>query len=457
MARISKRNKAQSHDSESPQMETPLPGQPERKESRLYKGVWGVLAVELLRLAVGGIFLFSGFVKAIDPWGSVYKFGEYLSVFGFSEFDWILPFMSFTLSTAEFMLGVFMVLGIYRRFTPFAMLLAMTVMLPLTGYLAITDAVPDCGCFGDAIVLGNWTTFFKNLLLVPAILYLCAFNRRVKNIYGFAVQWLVAFFSLTYALVVAFVGYYYQPMFDFRPYPVGSHISQQPAADGASDAANYQFVYEKDGNRATFTIDSLPDDTWTFVDRKLRPGVRQSSASAEGVAITQADGDPADGVIRDSGEQLLFIFSDMKAVGISYTYLINEIYDYAESHGIDVVGLTSAGEEEIEEWNDLSMASYTLYTVDDSVLKMIARGNPAVVYLKDGRVKWKRTLQSVSMELISSSREMADIAADFDARKWLYGLTSTYIMAMVLLLIVNRTHLLWKIRIKSNNKTKNKA
>ena len=122
-----------------------------------------------------------------------------------------------------------------------------------------------------------------------------------------------------------------------------------------------------------------------------------------------------------------------------------------------MVGLTSASEEEIEEWNDLSMASYALFTVDDSVLKMIARGNPAVVYLKDGRVKWKRTLQSVSMELISSSREMADIAADFDARKWLYGLTSTYIMAMVLLLIVNRTHLLWKIRIKSNNKTKNKA
>ena len=99
------------------------------------------MTVLLLRLVAGGVFAFSGFAKAIDPWGSVYKFGEYFAAFGFADFEWSLLFLAVSAATVEFMLGVFMILGIYRRFTPAMMLLAMVVMLPLTGYLAITDAV----------------------------------------------------------------------------------------------------------------------------------------------------------------------------------------------------------------------------------------------------------------------------------------------------------------------------
>ena len=426
-----------------------------RNESRLYSGLWGVLIVLLLRLVVGGVFAFSGFVKAIDPWGSVYKFGEYLSVFGFENFEWILLFLAVALATAEFMLGVFVLLGLYRRFAPAMLLVVMAVMIPLTGYLAITDKVVDCGCFGDAITLGNTATFVKNLLLLPAILYLCAFNHRVKNVYGFAVQWIVAFLTMAYAMAVAFAGYYYQPMLDFRPYPVGSRLVQPTT--NVNEGDNFVFIYEKNGERASFSIDSLPDDSWTFVDRALKPGVKSSDTASEGLLLTTIAGEPVDSVIMASGEQLLFVFPDMAKVGISYTYLINEIYDYAQSHGVGVVGLTSATAEEVAGWNDLSMASYKLYNVDDSELKMLARGNPAVVYLKDGIVEWKRTLQSISMDLITSNSEIEDVASDFNSSKWLSWLTSTYAIAMILLLIVNRTHLLLKIRIKSNNKKKNKA
>ena len=133
------------------------------------------------------------------------------------------------------------------------------------------------------------------------------------------------------------------------------------------------------------------------------------------------------------------------------------MYDYAQSHGISVIGITSASEAELDEWNDLSMASYELYHADDSQIKMLARGNPAVVYLKDGKIEWKRTLQSMSMDVISADEDMDSLASDFDARKWLGGLTFTYIAAMLLLLIINRTHLLWKIRQKRRVKKENKA
>ena len=152
--------------------------------SKLYGSLWGPAIVWLLRLMVGAVFLFSGFTKGIDPWGSIYKFDEYLRSFGFYDYNGLLTFMAFSVSAVEFMLGAFMLLGIYRRFTPWAMLAMMTVMVPLTLYIAITNDVADCGCFGDAITLSNWGTFWKNVALTVALVYLVIFNRKVKNIYG---------------------------------------------------------------------------------------------------------------------------------------------------------------------------------------------------------------------------------------------------------------------------------
>lgn len=433
------------------------------RQIKLYKGAWGLTTVLLLRFVVGGVFVFSGFVKAIDPWGSVYKFGEYLTAFGLSDFDGLLLMMAVAVATAEFMLGVFTVVGAYRRFAPVAMLLMMAAMLPLTLYLAVSDIVGNCGCFGDAVVMSNWAAFWKNVALTLGICYLVRYNKKVKNLYGFAVQWIVGFLSLAYALLIAFAGYYYQPLIDFRPYTVGSVLKQNAGdkdAESRDEGENYVFVYEKGGERRDFSIDSLPDASWTFVDRHIKPDVLAGNHSESDdlhIAILDKDFQPADSVILTEGEQLLFLFPDMKDVGVSYTYLINEMYDYAQSHGISVIGITSASEAELDEWNDLSMASYELYHADDSQIKMLARGNPAVVYLKDGKIEWKRTLQSMSMDVISADEDMDSLASDFDARKWLGGLTCTYIAAMLLLLIINRTHLLWKIRQKRRVKKENKA
>lgn len=428
-----------------------------------FKGTFGVMAVLLTRLLVGGVFAFSGFTKAIDPWGSVYKFGEYFAVFGFSDYQWMLLFLAVAVATVEFMLGVFMVLGIYRRFTPVMMLLSMIVMLPLTGYIAVTDAVSHCGCFGDALVLGNWATFVKNLVLTPLIVYLCVCNNRVKNVYGFAVQWIVALFSVAYALVLAFIGYYMQPLIDFRPYPIGTKLvsSYEPREE-----VEFEFIYEKGGVQRTFTIDSLPDDTWEFVDRhEIKPMPHADGSAADAIAITDFEKHPADSVLMATGEQLLLLFPDLKRVGIAYTYLINEMHDYAWSHGVSVVGLTSDDAAAVADWNDLSMAAYPMYSIDDSTLKMIARGNPAVVYLRDGVVQWKRTLQSISMEYITKEMDMDGIGSDFNQSKWLNMLAIGYLVLMVGLLVLNRTHLLvlfswkrlfrvWKLRKESKTAEK---
>lgn len=417
------------------------------KINNFFNSFWGKTCILLLRLAVGGVFIFSGFVKALDPWGSIYKFGEYLQIFGLGDYAWILLFAAISVATVEFLLGIFTILGLYRHFTPIAMAAMMVVMLPLTLYLAVTDKLVDCGCFGDAVTLSNWASFWKNVALTAAIVILIVYNRRLKNVYGYAVQWIAALFSIVYILVIAFAGYYYQPLIDFRPYPIGTDISKMQNSTESVDENDFIFVYEKNGVRQDFTIDSLPDDSWEFVDRyESNTAKAPDSESDNYIGILNAHDEPVDSILQGSGEQILLLFPDLKTVGISYTYLINDIYDYAQSHGVDIIGLTAGTESDLAEWNDISMAAYQLYLTDDSQIKMIARGNPSVVYLKDGVVKWKRTLQSISMDSIANIDGLEQLSSDFNPQQWIKAATLTYIIFMFCLLLINRTHVVFRLR-----------
>lgn len=426
--------------------------------NKLYGGLWGTAIVWMLRLVVGAVFVFSGFTKGIDPWGSIYKFDEYLRAFGFYDYRGLLTFMAFSVSAVEFVLGVFLLFGIYRRFTPWAMTAMMAVMLPLTCYIAVTDNVADCGCFGDAVTLSNWGTFWKNVALTVGLVYLIMFNSRVKNIYGFAVQWIVAMLTFVYILLVAWLGYSFQPLVDFRPFPVGTVIS----GEDVEAADEYAFIYEKNGVKQEFSLDSLPDDTWTFVDRM--PLSRQTSdtvavdvALHRPIAVFDTTYVAVDDVILDRGEQLLLLFPSLSDVVIPFTYRINEICDFCRKHDIDVVGLTSDGKAEIDEWNDLSMADYPMYVMDDSELKMLARGNPAAVMLRDGTVVWKRTMQSMNVDYIDEAENIDEVAGDVELRHVLYFITLLYLSAMLLVLVVNRTHLVVKFSLRRVRKSRKKA
>ena len=130
------------------------------------------VAVEVCRLFLAALFLFSGTVKAIDPVGGAIKIGDYLTSFGL---DSLLPFkeiFSFGLAALEFSLGACVLLGAYRKYTSIVLFVFMLFMTPLTLYLALFNPVSDCGCFGEALILTNWQTFYKNIVLLAASLVL---------------------------------------------------------------------------------------------------------------------------------------------------------------------------------------------------------------------------------------------------------------------------------------------
>lgn len=404
---------------------------------------WVIAAVVvLMRLVVGGIFAFSGFVKAIDPWGTYYKVTEYLLTLGWDSLASQALFIAFALPVIELMLGVAIVVGAYRRSSPIAALAFMAVMLPLTLWLAVTNAVPDCGCFGDALVLTNWATFGKNVLLALGALFLLLFGRKVPGVFGPAVQWMVMAATFIAAMAIAWPGYLTQPLIDYRPYPIGTRlVSTQPSVD----EDNYLFIYEKDGQQQEFTIDSIPDedDGWTFVDRREIPGKSTQLQTGErALAVSDHGTDAADEVLSND-RLLLLLFPDLPEVSIATTFVINELTDKARADSVQVYGLTSATDAQMADWIDISMADYPLLVADDSDIKMIARGNPAVVYVKDGMIQWKRTLNSISADALhDTSLTIDNLSNDLDPRGYLKRIALYYALALVVILVLNRTHLL---------------
>ena len=426
---------------------------------------WCRLLTVLMRLTVGGVFVFSGFTKGVDPWGTFYKVNDYFIALGMDQWGGTALFVAVALAALEFMLGVAIVVGAYRRSSLWIALLLMLVMTPLTLWLAVTGAVPDCGCFGDAWHLSNWATFGKNLLLLLGIIYLMMFNLSLRGVYGPAVQWMVMAASFAFIMAVAYYGYFTQPLIDYRPYPVGtrlvsSTVDEQDNGEGEDD---FIFVYAKDGEEHEFTIDSLPDesDGWEYVTRyhARRPHgkvIVQNGQNDNSIAIMDENGnDITLNVLADSRRTVLLLFPDLSQVGVVNSFALNELNDAALVADAEVIGLTPATPNQIEHWQDLSMASYPIHYMDDSELKMVARGNPAVVYVEDGVIKWKRTLSS--LEDIDQPMELGEMGKDYDADSILTSLTTAFIVVLLVILAINRTHLLVRyFMIKRRNKAKNK-
>lgn len=414
---------------------------------KIAKKKWNRTLVWLLRVALGCTFMFSGLTKAIDPWGGFYKFAEYCNVYGFESLGSASLGLSFALAALEFMLGVFVLTGAFRRGAPVLLIGMMAVMLPITLDLAFTDRVPHCGCFGDALVISNWASFWKNVALTAGLVYLTFFNRRVHGIYGPAVNWVVGVISFTFVASVAYNGYFKQPLVDFSPYHVGSQLGVSASADG--DAADMVFVYKKDGEEKEFSLDSVPDeeDGWEFVERHYKKGKEPNDSSAtQPLAIYDNGVEVTEDVLPDTGKVVMFLFPDLRGVNISYSFDLNEIYAHATEQGYQVFSVTSSSTDDIKWWNDISMAAYHTYRMDDSELKTIARGNPAVVLVENGKMVWKRTLASLDEDKVRvADSPVAQYNSDYQRDEVMSGLVRLFLLALLLLFVLNRTHVLVRL------------
>lgn len=350
---------------------------------------------EVCRLLIAVVFIFSGFVKAIDPVGNAIKIGDYLTAFGM---DMLLPFKTiaaFNLSAIEFLLGVTMLLGVYRRYTSFLVLAFMVVMTPLTLYLALFNPVSDCGCFGEALVITNWQTFFKNIVLLSAAVFVFIHHRKLYRVFSFKAYWFVVVWTYLYCVGFSYWNYNHLPLIDFRPYKVGANIPELMAIpEGApTDEYKYSFIYEKGGVKKEFSLDDYPanDSTWTFVESKTVLVKEGYHPPVSDFMVFDAHGeDVSRSLLEDNNGILLLIADKLEEASDERIDEINDLYDYAHDKHKPFYCITGSSQEAIDYWIERTGAEYPFLHADEVLLKTIIRSNPGLVLMKNGTIlkKW---------------------------------------------------------------------
>ncbi len=352
----------------------------------------------LSRMILGIVFIFSGFVKIVDPLGSAYKLGDYFYAFklGFLEFT-ALPLGIF-LAAFELVLGIVLILGYRRRVVFLVLMWFMSFFTLLTFILAIFNPVSDCGCFGDALILTNWQTFFKNMVLMVFVLLLY-FQRKAEDESDHRVgEWIVIAGLFLMASSFSLWNYRHIPLIDFRPYDVGTVIAEEMVVPEGAPQDEYEttLVYKnkKTGKSESFTMENYPKDTlmWEFESSDSKLIKKGFEAPIHDFAVMDADGtNLADEILADKNYSLMMISynlskSDHSALQIARGWSQLEIL----ADDFTFYAVTATPSAEVESISSALNLGYGFYAADEIMLKTVVRSNPGFLLLKNGIIlgKW---------------------------------------------------------------------
>ena len=355
----------------------------------------GRYGVNLCRLVLGMVFVFSGFVKAIDPLGTQYKIQEYLAAIGLGGMipDLLTLGTSIALSAVEFCLGIFVLFAIRRRLCAKIMLVFMGGMTLISLWLALFNPVTDCGCFGDAVRLSNQQTLIKDLILMVPAIVLWRWPLKMYRFISRSSQWIAINFTILFILITSLYCLYKLPVFDFRPYHVGADIKKGMQIPEGAEQPKFvtSFLMEKNGVRKEFSLDNYPDSTWQFIDSKTTQISEGYVPPIHDFSIQASEGDDiTDSVLSRRGYTFLLISPNLDKADDGDFGAIDALYEYAREQGVPFYCLTASTEEAIRHWEDITGAEYPFYITDETTLKTIIRSNPGLLLLKNGVVigKW---------------------------------------------------------------------
>ena len=376
------------------------------------------IIMNIARLVVALAFILSGFVKAVDPLGTQYKIADYLEAMHLGAYvpDGLTLILSVLLSAAEFWLGICLLFAIRRRVVTRVILVWLMIMTPLTLWLALANPISDCGCFGDAIVLTNWQTFWKNIILLACAILLACYPLDMMRFVSRTNQWIVMNFTALFILIVAGQSLYELPYFDFRPYHIGTDLRK----------GWQQMMEGEESPYSEFFLERIDDGN-----------------------------DITDSVLNDKGYVFLLVSPHLEEADESQFGRLNLIYEYAMEEGYPFYCLTASGEKAITKWRDGTGAEYTFCQTDDIVLKTMIRSNPGLMLLKDGTIirKWSHNILPGEDELSAplEKTEIGKMPEDSVPKKILVILL-WYVLPLVLLTIADRLWA-WSNWIKKGEKT----
>jgi uncharacterized membrane protein YphA (DoxX/SURF4 family) len=342
----------------------------------------------ICRTLLGVVFIFSGVVKAIDPLGTVYKIEDYLKAFG-GFFTDLLPMAevaAWGLIVLELLLGVCMLLNVRTQWTAWISLLFYCVMTPLTLYIALTNPVSDCGCFGDAIVLTNWQTFWKNIVLILLAIILIALRKSVHALWQTWMECVIAVVAIVVAVLFMAWTKNHLPVKDFRPYKIGNHLPtlMEYPEDAEPDQYEISLIYAKEGVEQTFTLENYPkgDSTWTYIRTESKLIKKGYEPPIHDFEIINTYGEDITWDILESEDPItLVIMYDLTEADKNQMDKVESLLSDEEKEYI----LTGSSTDEIIALSlEYPTLSERICTCDPVTLKTIVRANPGVIVVQNG-------------------------------------------------------------------------
>lgn len=343
-------------------------------------------AVEVCRILLALTFVFSGFVKTVDPWGTGIKVGEYLAAF---DMDFIYGWrfgIGIWLNGAEMMLGLMVLFKVRLRLTTIFISFAMLFFTILSLVLAIWNPVDDCGCFGEAIKLTNWETFIKNMILLPMAWFVCWNSRKLPMI----PTWSDGFFMLLFGSIAFGIGVYsyrHLPIIDFLPYKVGTNLVEAMEDDGHDDVETI-LIYKdrKTGKRQEFDLSDTTwydDSRWEYVDTKVMAVNNKVHASVRDFAVFDAENDITEEILSDTNVVYMVFAGELGDIRSRCERKLSEAVSQARERGYRVMCIT-ADPVDINPDVTLVRDQVPCYNMDGTTIKTVLRARTGVVVLRNG-------------------------------------------------------------------------
>lgn len=342
------------------------------------------------RILSGLVFVFSGFVKGVDPLGTAYRIEDYFIAYGT---DWALSFsllLSIVLCAVEFSVGMALLANVRMKLTSWVLLLMMSFFTLLTFYDALYEPVPDCGCFGDAIKMTNWQTFYKNIVLIMLALLVFVNRNKYQSLFSKSLQTMfVVLFLLLFGYFSVY-NYRHLPMIDFRAWKVGNQLNP----DGEAETKVYLLYQNKQSGETQEYLspnypwnDSVWLAEWEFIDQRTETN---GDLPQHGLFAEDADGNDMTDVVLHSPHLFVFVSPALEEVDSSQLHEVDDMVEQLQENGYAALWLTASLPENIEPLLATHNALAEVYFVDETVLKTIVRANPGLVLIHQGEVlgKW---------------------------------------------------------------------
>lgn len=355
------------------------------------------ILLNITRIIVGVLFIFSGLVKANDPLGLSYKMQEFFEVWGWSSLDNYTLAFSVAMIAFEIIAGVAVLVGWQMKLFSWLLLLLIVFFTFLTGYALFSGKIRECGCFGDCIPLTADQSFLKDLILLVMIGFIFWQRNKITPALNTMYSLVALFFTAIFSFAFQWFVLVHLPVKDCLPYKIGNNIPDKMKAPPGSipDSTVISFVYDKGGKQVEFTADNFPDDydeaTYKFVkryDKVVRKG-NASPAIKDFSLQTYLGNDTTQALLNEDEYQLYLFLKNGYTTG-EWTAVLNMIMRGAEKKHIKGYMVTNVPIESLRNNPPDVFYAFLPLRCDATAIKTAARTNPALFLIKKGTIlnKW---------------------------------------------------------------------